>query len=129
MTKTEKVIRWRANVVVRMWEEMPKWTLPHFSDAVTNLKLALNTNYDAPVHKPRDTAFITPERIAWACFKQKKHSEWEIANYARVPLYRLREWTRGQTKPTMNQVKRLAEITGVPFGAFWLPAPRKRKKK
>ncbi len=54
----------------------------------------------------------------WAC---RRSGQSKQALVKRFP--RLDEWLRGADQPTLSQLERFAQATGVPIGCFFLPEP------
>jgi Zn-dependent peptidase ImmA (M78 family) len=70
----------------------------------------------------RIEALIRPELLIWA----RETAGFEIVQMAKklqVPPERLDDWERGESRPTMVQLRKLARICKRPLGAFYLPEP------
>lgn len=70
----------------------------------------------------RIEALIRPELLAWA----RKTTGFEIAQVAKklqIPLERMEKWERGDGRPTMVQLRKLAKVYKRPLGVFYLPEP------
>jgi Zn-dependent peptidase ImmA (M78 family)/transcriptional regulator with XRE-family HTH domain len=70
----------------------------------------------------RIEALSRPELLTWA----RESAGFEIAQVARklqVPPARLEEWERGDARPTVVQLRKLASVYKRPLGVFYLPEP------
>jgi len=70
----------------------------------------------------RIEALIRSEMLTWA----RKTAGFEIAQAAKklqVPSGRLEGWERGDVRPSMVQLRKLAKIYKRPLGVFYLPEP------
>lgn len=70
----------------------------------------------------RIEALIKPELLIWA----RNTAGFKIAQVAKklqVPSERLEGWERGDIRPTMVQLRKLARIYKRPLGVFYLPEP------
>ena len=61
---------------------------------------------------------VPPEMLRWAC-ERAGHEVEEIAE--RIP--QLRAWIRGESRPTLKQLEKLAGLTRTPLGYLLLPEP------
>jgi len=61
---------------------------------------------------------IEPTMLRWAC-ERAGYQPSHLAN--RVP--QLPAWLRGEKRPTLKQLERLADVTHTPLGYLFLPAP------
>lgn len=67
-------------------------------------------------------ALVRPELLAWA----RKTAGYELTQAAKkagVSVERLQEWERGQSRPTMAQLRKLGRIYKRPLAVFYLPEP------
>ncbi|MGB9616108.1 MAG: helix-turn-helix domain-containing protein [Desulfomonilaceae bacterium] len=70
----------------------------------------------------RAEAFINHELLLWA----RRTAGLNLSQAARkvgVPEDRLASWERGQNRPTINQLRKLASAYKRPIAVFYLPAP------
>ena len=75
---------------------------------------------------PRGTEVpITPEVLSWAV-EESGYSDEQIAAYIGVSADDLASWTRGDTRPTLTPLKKLATKLHRQLATFLLPAPPKR---
>ena len=61
---------------------------------------------------------VPPEMLRWAC-ERAGHEVEEVAE--RLP--QLRTWVRGESRPTLKQLEKLAGLTRTPLGYLLLPEP------
>src|ERR1035438_7238926 len=65
-------------------------------------------------------AIVKPELLVWA--RESAHFQPHVAaKKANVPVERLLEWETGETSPTINQLRTLANIYKRPLAVFFLP--------
>ena len=75
---------------------------------------------------PRGTEVpITPEVLSWAV-EESGYSDEQIAAYIGVSADDLASWTRGDTRPTLTPLKKLATKLHRQLATFLLPAPPKQ---
>ena len=80
---------------------------------------------DSHVHTeavPSITALVEPSLLMWA----RRSANLELTAADRkinVPEGRVKEWEDGQTKPTVAQLRKAAEVYKRPLGVFFLPEP------
>lgn len=79
----------------------------------------------------KNEAHVTPSLLIWA--RKKAGLSIKDVAFKIEPIregYRvfIENWELGQTKPTISQAQKLAEIYKVPFAAFFLPEPPKEPK-
>ena len=67
-------------------------------------------------------AVVKPELLVWAR-KSARYQVHEAAKKANVSAERLREWESGDSSPTINQLRTLANIYKRPLAVFFLPEP------
>jgi Zn-dependent peptidase ImmA (M78 family) len=65
---------------------------------------------------------VTPALVEWA-INQSGYTLDAVAVAIRVPSETLKAWIRGQAKPNLGELRRLATLLGRPLAAFLLPAP------
>ncbi|WP_244816761.1 XRE family transcriptional regulator [Caballeronia sp. Lep1P3] len=67
-------------------------------------------------------ARINPAMLTWA--RERSGIDGPIlADKLGTPVARVAAWEAGERKPTFKQAKRIAEITHIPLGYLYLPAP------
>ncbi len=72
---------------------------------------------------PRGTEVpITPEVLSWAV-EESGYSDEQIAAHIGVSADDLASWTRGDTRPTLTPLKKLATKLHRQLATFLLPAP------
>ncbi len=75
---------------------------------------------------PRGTEVpITPGVLSWAV-EESGYTDEQLAAYIGVSLDDLASWKRGDTKPTLTPLKKLATKLHRQFATFLLPAPPKQ---
>lgn len=75
---------------------------------------------------PRGTEVpITPEVLSWAV-EESGYTDEQLAAHIGVSLDDLASWKRGDTRPTLTPLKKLATKLHRQFATFLLPAPPKR---
>ena len=75
---------------------------------------------------PRGTEVpITPAVLSWAV-DESGYTDEQLAAHVGVPVDVLASWKRGDTRPTLTPMKRLATKLHRQFAMFLLPAPPKR---
>lgn len=67
-------------------------------------------------------AVVKPELLVWAR-ESARYQVHEAAKKANVSAERLREWESGDSSPTINQLRTLANIYKRPLAVFFLPEP------
>lgn len=67
-------------------------------------------------------AQINPAILTWA-LQRSGIDALVLADKLGTAASRVESWEAGERKPTFRQAKRIAEITHVPFGYFYLPEP------
>jgi transcriptional regulator with XRE-family HTH domain len=67
-------------------------------------------------------AIVRPELLTWARRNVALSLE-EAAKKVRVRPERLSSWENGQARPTINQLRNLANAYKRPVAVFYLPAP------
>jgi Zn-dependent peptidase ImmA (M78 family)/DNA-binding XRE family transcriptional regulator len=67
-------------------------------------------------------AVVKPELLVWAR-KSARYQVHEAAKKANVSAERLTEWESGDSAPTINQLRMLANIYKRPLAVFFLPEP------
>ncbi len=67
-------------------------------------------------------ALVQPELLAWAR-KTAGFELTEASKKAQVRVERLKEWERGQSRPTMAQLRKLGRLYKRPLAVFYLPEP------
>ena len=72
----------------------------------------------------RVRAIVNPELLAWAR-KSSRFSLEEAAKKLRVPVERVMQWESGFDRPTIAQLRRMADIYKRPLAVFYLPEPPK----
>ncbi len=70
----------------------------------------------------RVEALIRPELLIWAR-KTAGFENAQVAKKLQVRPERLEDWERGEGRPTIVQLRRLARIYKRPLGVFYLPEP------
>lgn len=77
-------------------------------------------------------AYITPSVLTWAIKQKIPHfpirNRVALAQMLRVSVERVVAWENGMARPTITQVKKIADFLDVPFGYFWLPKPPEERK-
>lgn len=68
----------------------------------------------------RVEAIVKPELLIWAR-ETARFSLAEIAGKLRIKLEKLEDWEKGVSRPTVKQLRRLAQIYKRPLGIFYLP--------
>lgn len=69
-------------------------------------------------------ALVKPELLRWAR-ESGGFSPEQAAERARIPVERLLSWENGAEKPTVAQVRNLANVYRRPLAVFYLPEPPK----
>jgi Zn-dependent peptidase ImmA (M78 family) len=69
-------------------------------------------------------ALVKPELLRWARDRAKVKLE-DAAKAAHVPVDRLQAWERGESSPTLGQLRELAAKYHFPLAVFYLPKPPK----
>jgi Zn-dependent peptidase ImmA (M78 family) len=67
-------------------------------------------------------AVVMPELLTWAR-DAAGFSVLDAARRIHVSLERLEEWERGERRPTINQLGKMADVYKRPLGVFFLPQP------
>ncbi|CAN7495657.1 XRE family transcriptional regulator [Trinickia sp. LjRoot230] len=67
-------------------------------------------------------AQINPAILTWA-LQRSGIDALALADKLGTATARVESWETGERKPTFRQAKRIAEITHIPFGYFYLPEP------
>ncbi|WP_061150784.1 helix-turn-helix domain-containing protein [Caballeronia arvi] len=67
-------------------------------------------------------AHINPAILTWA-LRRSGISAPALADRLGTEAARVSSWETGERKPTFRQAKRIAEVTHIPFGYLYLPAP------
>ncbi len=67
-----------------------------------------------------DRVAVHPDFFEWALARSRK-SPADVKK--RQPCKHVEAWLRGETQPTINQLRDFAQATATPFGYFFLPAP------
>jgi Zn-dependent peptidase ImmA (M78 family) len=67
-------------------------------------------------------AVVKPELLTWARDAAGLSVE-DAARRIHVSLKRLEEWERGESRPTINQLGKMADVYKRPLGVFFLPQP------
>ena len=68
-------------------------------------------------------ALIYPQILTWARLRAGLSMDLLAKKLGLKKVQRLVEWERGDAKPTFNQAQKIAQITSVPFGYFYLSQP------
>lgn len=68
--------------------------------------------------------FVEPDVLVWARESIGRNIE-EVAKRLNVSNDLVKRWENGEKKPTLNQLKNLAQYYKRPLGAFFLPEPPK----
>lgn len=68
--------------------------------------------------------FVEPNVLVWARESIGRNIE-EVAKQLNVSNDLVKRWEKGEKKPTLNQLKKLAQFYKRPLGAFFLPGPPK----
>lgn len=68
----------------------------------------------------RQYALVNPDVLVWARESINMDVE-EAARKVNVKPQRLREWERGDRRPTINQARKLSQVYRRPLAAFYLP--------
>lgn len=68
--------------------------------------------------------FVEPDVLIWARESIGRNIE-EVAKQLNVNNDLVKRWENGEKKPTLNQLKKLAQFYKRPLGVFFLPAPPK----
>ena len=72
----------------------------------------------------RIEALARPELLVWAR-KSAGYTQEQAAKRAAVPVARLQGWEAGTRRPTVNQLRKLANLYKRPLAVFYLPTPPK----
>lgn len=72
----------------------------------------------------RVDALVEPTMLVWAR-RTSGYTIEEVARKARVDVERILSWENGDTRPTIDQLRKLAQIFKRPLAAFYLPEPPK----
>src|SRR6266849_7603075 len=67
-------------------------------------------------------ALVKPELLTWARDAAGLSVE-DAARRIHVDLKRLEQWERGKSRPTINQLGKMADVYKRPLGVFFLPHP------
>ncbi len=72
----------------------------------------------------RVEALIKPDLLVWAR-RSVSLTEEEVARRLKVQLDRLLDWEAGRSRPTVPQLRKLAQLYRRPLAVFYLPGPPK----
>lgn len=79
---------------------------------------------DNPGVGERIEALVEPSLLTWARRSAGFTTE-DAAKKAQITTERLESWERGESRPTVNQLRNLARIYKRPLSVFYLPEPPK----